>query len=367
MSSRVNIWGPEFSEYSQSECDPRPSEVVSKTEVANFYNIYGVTPLATLERLLLRCDPRTDTLDISSSTPLNMLIDIIRRYLAVSKQKIFKNYYGFLLVYHLVYVTCLAILKETNTLDRLLESLDPDMSWSDVSRNIAFAAQDRVAEASQNAASLGEFYGKFTQRGLFAPYNSAPATDTVWLARVIWEDRDSFLTLCLRGHLPGCALLLLLALEFLPPNLGQAKNGLLYLQDLGFRLYLVGSRRDQQNLQRVCVGAVDKNVGWPNTRNIFTSAEDSQTLARAYSGLLRVWRRDKSSTKLVPIRLMSFLSGFVLHMSELNRLATPQEHIDVMSTSFQFLWLVFEQRGRIPVADHSEMRHFATLVFFGLQ
>ncbi|KAG9077926.1 hypothetical protein FS749_010147 [Ceratobasidium sp. UAMH 11750] len=239
------------------------------------------------------------------------------------------------------------------------------MSWSDVSRHVAFAAEDRMVKASQNTTSLGEFYGNFV-RSIFVPDASAPPTDTVWLARVIWEDRESFFALCLRGHLPGCALLLVVVLEFLPES-SEQEDGMLYLQDLASRLYLVGSRRDQQILEHVCLSAINKKLWWSNSRSCFASAEDSRTLAQAYSGLLCVWQQDKSSTKPVPIRLMTFLTAFVLQMSGLNPLATPPVQIDVVSASFSFLWLYFEQRGQIPVNDHSEVRQLAMAVFSGLK
>ncbi|KAG9083300.1 hypothetical protein FS749_006143, partial [Ceratobasidium sp. UAMH 11750] len=128
---------------------------------------------------------------------------------------VFKHYYGCLCVHCLFHITCLAVLRETKTMDVFLETLDRGASWNGMSRAAAFAALNRVGEATMDAASLEDFCKIFTRPCFFVDGREAVCF-AISIAAILWSDRDNFLILYQRGLLPGCALLLLAALKLLP-------------------------------------------------------------------------------------------------------------------------------------------------------
>ncbi|KAG9091546.1 hypothetical protein FS749_016460 [Ceratobasidium sp. UAMH 11750] len=364
MARQTSMWGPELGQYSHN-FDPHLLPDMPNREIANFYNEHKVLPLTSIHNSLCRSDPRIDELGFTRMK-LGHVLEGLRKYMVVSRStNVFKNYYGFLCVRNLVHINCLTILRETNTLGRVIGSLRPNASWNDMSQALAFVALDRATGATRDVTSLENFSGMFTRPGFAFDHTTGEANMSM-LARMLWEGRDSFLTLCSLGLLPGCALLLLAVLKLLPTGSKEGKD-VLYLQDLGFRLYLVGSRRDQQVLPPVCLFVDEKNIAWPTNTIQFLNPEDSRTIARAYSGLFLLWQQDKSSARSVSIGLMGHLAGFVLHMFGGNPSATPQELMHVASVSLQLLWMLLEPRGRLPVTEHPQVREYANLSFVTLK
>ncbi|KAG9119466.1 hypothetical protein FRC07_005496, partial [Ceratobasidium sp. 392] len=137
---------------------------------------------------------------------------------------------------------------------------------------------------------------------------------------------------------------------------------LVFLQELGFRVYLVGSQRDREILHYVCLSATQMDIDWGRENKRIKSVEESRTISRAYSNL-RLGSRRGIDTKAIPIDFMARLTGFVLYTI----LWTPQvalsEMIDTARTALGLLWLFLEDRGRIPVVDRHKVRLFGGTVF----
>ncbi|KAG8782353.1 hypothetical protein FRC12_020933, partial [Ceratobasidium sp. 428] len=214
----------------------------------------------------------------------------------------------------------------------------------------AFAALDRAGRATKDQPSFATFCKIFT-RSSFLSDSLAQETFRSSLTKGLWEDRDKFLTLCLRGQLPGFSLLLLAVMVMLELKLETP------------RLYLAGSHRDRQVLQPVCMASVEKAINWPEKLDRFLNSEDSQAISQAYSGLIFVWRQNRWSTKSLSIDFIGNLALFVLHMSGFNPSATVRDRMQSLETAFQFMWLIFEDRGRIPASEHYKFRYFANPAF----
>ncbi|KAG8708643.1 hypothetical protein FRC09_001118 [Ceratobasidium sp. 395] len=136
---------------------------------------------------------------------------------------------------------------------------------------------------------------------------------------------------------------------------------MVYLQDLGFRLYLVGSHRDRQILHHVCLSATQKDIDWGKHIRV-ESPEDSRVIAEAFFNLYLVSQRSVD-TKALPIDFMAHLAGFVLHITGWTPELTADEVIDVAYAALQFLWLLLEHRVRILAADQHKVRLCASYVF----
>ncbi|KAG9092324.1 hypothetical protein FRC07_011689 [Ceratobasidium sp. 392] len=111
-------------------------------------------------------------------------------------------------------------------------------------------------------------------------------------------------------------------------------------------------------LQPICMAAPEDEIYWPSGFNRIASSEDSRAVSQVFAGLLFVWRRDGWSTKALPIEFMGHLVVFVQHLTGFNPSTTVQDLMETVHTALQFLWMVFEDRGRIPVSDHSHLRQF---------
>ncbi|KAG9097349.1 hypothetical protein FS749_006522 [Ceratobasidium sp. UAMH 11750] len=274
--------------------------------------------------------------------------------------QIFKHYYGFLCVRYLVHIACLSVLREANLLDRTLRSLPRNLNWVQMSQAIAFAALNKAGNATVDPASLQEFYQIFE-----AFYATEGKNDISFLVSSLWKDRDSFLEICLSSLLPGCPLLLLAALKLLPINVSRigCRKSHKYLQELAFRLYLVGSHRDRQVLEPVCLFAIEKEIDWPDEFEGYANPEDSRTVAEAYSGLLVIWQQNGFDTRALPINLVGELANFVHQTTMHDPLVRLHELIDMVFTSLRLLWLIFDDRRQIPTTEHVMVREYAIYIF----
>jgi hypothetical protein len=127
-----------------------------------------------------------------------------------SKQQVFKSYYGFLCVRHLLHIVCMTILLETATLGTFVESLAQDISWNEFARATSNEALQRGFQSMPHQLAH-DYFETIFKRPTFDFGTSSTETNIVFLVRVLWEDRGSFFTLCSRGLLPGCTMLLLTA------------------------------------------------------------------------------------------------------------------------------------------------------------
>ncbi|KAG9087477.1 hypothetical protein FS749_002894 [Ceratobasidium sp. UAMH 11750] len=365
MAAQENIWGLEFDQYSRQKFEPRAIKL-SEEEVRSFIEVHKVLPLEYGENALRIFDPRDPTLgEVTTGVPLGDQINRLWEYMSLSdsKEQVFRYYYGFLCVRHLLYTTCFTIVEKMHSTDRVLGSLHPDASWSDWCQAMTIEALDIVAEVMTDIDLFEEFCKLFTQSRTFISDSSGSETKTPLLISALWDHRESFLTLCSHGLLPGCTLLLaLLKLLSIYSKRDSVRTQLVYLQDLGFRLYLVGSHRDRQILHFVCTAATQKGIDCGGENKRVKSPEDSRTIAQAYYGLFLVSQQG-ADTKSLSIDFMGHLTGFVLHTTGWNPSATVDEMIGVGYAALQFLWLFLQHRGRIPAEDHHKVRFFATSMF----
>ncbi|KAG8704640.1 hypothetical protein FRC09_003412, partial [Ceratobasidium sp. 395] len=77
-------------------------------------------------------------------------------------------------------------------------------------------ALNEAAKIVEDLALVNEFHGVFTSREFLGSMSDrTPGTLAEFIITLLWYDRDSLLTLCVRGLLPGFSLLLLVLLKLL--------------------------------------------------------------------------------------------------------------------------------------------------------
>ncbi|KAG9119376.1 hypothetical protein FRC07_005618 [Ceratobasidium sp. 392] len=163
---------------------------------------------------------------------------------------------------------------------------------------MAMNALDNAAKATEDNATFMEFCDIFTGADYLGNASDCtPGELAETLIAILWDDRDSFLTL-----------------------------------------------------------AFDAEV--PDPESLFVSSEDSRTIAQAYTGLLFVWQQDGLNTEDVPVDLMDNLTGVVAAMLTCSSAATIEELIQATRTSLGFLWLLLEHRGRTDTTERSQFMEY---------
>ncbi|QRV95163.1 hypothetical protein RhiJN_23181 [Ceratobasidium sp. AG-Ba] len=338
--------------------DPHPRPLQAE-KLSHLVGTSGPLPLDIMESSLYYDDPRNEKFT-RHNISVDKLMAMIRSYLVTHPSRLFKNYYGFICVRHAIHITCLEVLHATGILEEVSIALPRSANWAEMSRDIAFAALDRAA----NALSIPESYRSlcriFTKPGVFRHPNARQ--EIPHALSFIWDDRDSFTLLYSRGLLPGCALLLLASLTILRTNTSEVnsyRGGLLHLEDLAFRIYLVGSPRDRQVLAPVCVAPISENLLWRDDIKRFVNSSDTRVISTAYSGLLSLWEKDRSNSYKVPVDLMHQLAAFVRDMAEFDPSVTCNDLTDIAYTSLKFLWLIFDYGVTISEEDYPGIRRYA--------
>ncbi|QRV80463.1 MYND Zn-finger protein [Ceratobasidium sp. AG-Ba] len=260
-----------------------------------------------------------------------------------------------------MHVACDIILKQTGKLDDLLEEVLPQTgAWARFSLVMAQAALDRAAHASPSSESDRDYVDSMME---LDPDDYFINFDAFSIVRIIWEDRDSFLTLCARGLLPGASLLLMIAMTRLSmiPDVKEFPDHLRRIQDLSLRVYLVGSHRDRQILLPVCMTALSRRMAALNQPEDPVNAQDCKAIIQAYGGLVTVWKHQPLSNRTIPpshaVRLAIFVMGMVVH-----EWIPVQMRFDVVVSLTQNLWLLFEHRGRIRVEHQNSVTVFAVVI-----
>ncbi|KAG8773477.1 hypothetical protein FRC12_002519 [Ceratobasidium sp. 428] len=339
------IWGPRFEEYSTQDFEPYETEPDAETE--GFYDKYQAFHLKTVQNSLFGLDPRNPPEDMIR---LGALVYGMGRYSDLNKKcSIFKHYYGFVCVRHLIQGACYTLLSQSGNLDRL-EGLPRNATWGEMSRALAFNAMDVTAEMAQDDDDIFEMFLDTLSGASSNQGQEMEESYALIILNLLWFDRNSFMILCSRGLLPGCALLLLATYRFLLKGFDKHRvsTTILLLRDLIFRLFLVGSTRDREILQVVCVPALQKSIAGPlgDRAYCFLSTEDSRMVRRAFSGLLIVWQEVPPSSAYISTFVLNGLLKFVLRLSISDPGATPQEQIDIAHTTLKLYWLMFEHHGR---------------------
>ncbi|KAG8720847.1 hypothetical protein FRC08_017888, partial [Ceratobasidium sp. 394] len=276
---------------------------------------------------------------------------------------IFKHYWGFLCVRYILHTTCLTLLEEVGMLDEILGLLPPSEDWNEFSDSIAEAASGLTADTVTTAA-LPRILNQIFSETSFSKFQGRVETDAGFLIRQLWMDRESFFALCSDGLLPGCALLFLAAWKWFPTERRRRfRTDCLLLQDLCYRLYLVGSNEELQVLHRVCLYIIDKNIEWDRFEERFVSSEDSRELGQAYGELLSKARKNESIVQVLSVEITGLVGKFVLEMVGVDETATLQDKLIVHHQNFEFLWLFLEHRHRIPLVDGDRIKLYASTIF----
>ncbi|KAG8719151.1 hypothetical protein FRC09_011550 [Ceratobasidium sp. 395] len=323
-----HIWGLDIEEYSTRTFEPQISEV-SNSETEAFKRLYDVPPLTFVESSLRKYDPRFyGTGDMKMD---DVLVTIGKYGMLNDFDDLFKYYYGFLCIRHLLHITCLAALGRSHqAIDTLVAKLPQNACWTDISNTVAAEALDRLAQTTRNAALFDKCCNSLTRVRIDGSVVKSQSLEEMYITLVaasLWKARNSFLMLCQRGLLPGSTLLLVIALRLTPIDSSEQSNlrNSLMLQDLAFRLYLVGSHHDRQILQLACMPAIKAKVIANEHLDYLISSDDSRLISRAYADLLPVWRRDPLEVEGTSIRFISAMNRFILHMLGFNPSRTAQE------------------------------------------
>ncbi|KAG8741404.1 hypothetical protein FRC12_015694, partial [Ceratobasidium sp. 428] len=215
MDALENLWGPHFDKYSRMQnFEPRPSPAFTEEELDSFFDAHNAYPLRYIENKLLQCDPRDDPHGPIHSMILADSIHRLLNYMGEANRDALQHYYGYLCIRHMLYSTCLAILNGADVIDEVAESMHPNASWGEWSQAVTLEALNLVVE--QVAVCSHEEFGKFVLRSPgFTSDSNGSEIKTAVLISALHKVRDRFLTLCSRGLLPGCSLLLLVLLNLL--------------------------------------------------------------------------------------------------------------------------------------------------------
>ncbi|QRV95175.1 hypothetical protein RhiJN_23193 [Ceratobasidium sp. AG-Ba] len=365
MQSHDIPWGPTFAEYSKRPFNPERTELSSK-DAKKFFTRYGVLPLGSLESLLYEADPRRDF--ASFKVPkLSDILKIVQAYMDVTSDKVFHNYYGFLCFRHLLHSTCLAVLKETGLLVQMHDTLRRFKSWESMASAVAYQVLELAgAAAAGGKAELDKLDPIFDSPNC-AINTYHGDTNLLMITDILWEDRDSLLTLTLNGLLPGIGVLLMLVGFHMFPQVTSTRSlDFLYLQDLASRLYLIGSLRDRQICMLLCGTGMERGLEWKYGEQRFVSADDSHKVANAYLRLFEVYSDHRESLPIIPVAFMHYIYNFVQQVVAQNPSVPIYELIEVAHTSLKFLWLFFEVLENLKVNLHLPTRAYATFCFFSL-
>ncbi|QRV94982.1 MYND Zn-finger protein [Ceratobasidium sp. AG-Ba] len=346
MGARDSIWGPQLNEYSRPGFT---SEDFHSTypPTDGFQQIYGIPPLPSVEVMMLMSHPNNKNSDFEPIGILRNMIVVFEDYLKMYKAKIFKYYYGFIFIRFFVHAACGIVLKQTNNLKNLLRStLIHIEDWHQCSRIMAHAALDIAArDVPTSGSSNGDLYTDSVVD--LVPDEYLMDLDAPSILRVIWEDRDSFLTLCARGLLPGVAVFLIVAFKTMQ-----------FTGDEDCRVYLVGSHRDRQILQAVSYLVSSSGTSLLGMEEQdFVSAKDVAALSRAYSGLITLWQQQPLSTKPIPVMQIGTL-GMIITSMLARKPASDWVLVEVAAASLRSLWLLLEHRVQIPPDDQKRVRGY---------
>ncbi|KAG8694429.1 hypothetical protein FRC08_008494 [Ceratobasidium sp. 394] len=363
MASQEHLWGPEFEYYSQN-FDPRES-TISDESVTAFYSVHGVPPLAVLENTMCAHDIVEHNVGIIQQC-LGEITRIFQRYTAMNRAKVFKNYYGFLCVRQILHLACLAILSTSHPGTHFYHSLDSTASYRKLAHIVALKAMEEVGEGFSrgelaiNILNLG---------GQLGQISGASGENAVFplVTHKLWEDRDTFLTLCACGLLPGCSLLICTLYAYGPASSGD-QDFYTLLKDLAIRQYLIGSNRDRPILEVVCTKIFPNCKAlesWEATR--FVPSRNSRGTSQAYAGLLYAFQQDLADVESISVNMAGFLSDLALEAVGSDPSATIKGICNTVHCTFEYFWLILARPFESLVDGQRGIRYFVSHIFTFIQ
>ncbi|QRV72214.1 hypothetical protein RhiJN_00228 [Ceratobasidium sp. AG-Ba] len=357
MVDEQTHWGPNFHNYllEIDPCSVRTSHDVH----SEIYEQHNIPSLADVQELLIKPvsvdDPVEYVMEEIQSSMANLY-----RYMSVCRRKIFSNHYGFLCIRRLLHLTCLCYMEGAGILDEALRLMEEPDTYSNLSRRIAWLAIEQLKYSPGVARTMELFSTGLND--LSKPASDSPVlhTNISFLVQILWEDRGSFLNLCIRGLLPGCSVLLCsIAMRLLTwPSTDPREKLLTRCRELIFRLYLVGSNHDRYVLELLGSKVIDRTREITGERS-FVDAQDSKTAYQAYSGLLLAFQQGKYDINEMTMHSIGHLTDFVLNISTKGAI-TLSEILDVPWKAFGYVWVFLNRMDDIIATEkHTRTRHFA--------
>ncbi|KAG9078160.1 hypothetical protein FRC06_008505, partial [Ceratobasidium sp. 370] len=355
MQSQQQPWGPGLNYYSQN-FDPRKSSV-SEEAVTTFYNTHGILPLAALENILCRPEIVEKKVKIIGAR-LSEIMELFKRYMVANEAKIFKNYYQFLCVRQILHLTCLAIISNPHPTNHFYCTLDTTASYKTQTDTVARRVMWEVGEGATGEWVAGTIL-QMAMRLAQISGESGGSTDFLLVIRKLWEDRDSFLTLCTRGLLPGCPLLLFEAYTLGPKGEGQGEFCML-LKDLYLRHYLVGSNHDLQVIAETCQDALSRCKRQDHQA---VNSQDSRAISQACASLLYAFQHKLANDESLSMDVAGYLSDLVLEVVGSDPLAIIEELASATHCALKYFWLFLTCPNEISVKDQIRIRWFVSCIF----
>lgn len=108
-------------------------------------------------------------------------------------------------------MVCIGMLLETESLNKLLRSLDKRLNWKQVNTAISREVLRQISSGMPSTTGLNTHRVFKPVFGRSVPLNAVggiTSFDIILLVHLLWEDRVAFFDFCKRGLLPGCTILL---------------------------------------------------------------------------------------------------------------------------------------------------------------
>ncbi|KAG9088583.1 hypothetical protein FS749_002051 [Ceratobasidium sp. UAMH 11750] len=275
---------------------------------------------------------------------------ILQRYTAVNAAKIFENLYGFLCVRQILHLTCLTIISNPHPANDFYRTLDTTANYKTQTDAVARRVMAEVGEGA-TGGYLTETILQMAVRLVQVSSESGDRMDFPLIIRKLWEDRDSFSTLCAHGLLPGCPLLLFASYTLGPKEGESQREFCMMLKDLYLRHYLVGSNRDRQVIEETCKDVLSRCGQDGRAVNSFVSSQDSRAVSQAHAGLLNAFRRKLSNAQAPSVGIAGYLSELVLEVVGSDPSATVEELAGAAHCALEYFWLFLARPKEISVED----------------
>ncbi|QRV95230.1 MYND Zn-finger protein [Ceratobasidium sp. AG-Ba] len=345
--------------------DPK-QEVIPDMEFLDLYSHHNIFPPSALRHYLLSYGFKDDIL-MEPPTFAHLASNLVHYLIAANEAEMdpcrtLDYYYGFLSFRSLVHSTCVTVLKITGVLPRVVKQLYPTIGWGEASNLYALAASDQAEKAAASVDDWRDFCEIFLSVE-FIPNDVQKSTYAIGecLLKLLFQAREMLLVLYARGLIPGCSLVLfaISIMLFKEVDSNDPESEMEMLEDLGFRLYLVGSPADRMVLQLVCMIAIKHKSCWrmPCPKRL-ASADDDMEICRAYSALLGGWKRDNVCTKSIPVELLDHMASFVLAVSMIQSTACVPDWISIFGTCLEVLWFILDDGRLIDAHACAALRQY---------
>ncbi|KDN34682.1 hypothetical protein RSAG8_12231, partial [Rhizoctonia solani AG-8 WAC10335] len=231
----------------------------------------------------------------SGAQIFSVLMSTIRGYVELHPGDMFKHYYGFLCVRHLIRMVCIGIIRRHGSLETFLSKMQRDFPWNKVTAHLSEASHDimHASLASNNQAGTLRLLG-FSQTTLsaFSDDGGLTTDDIGFLIEAPPESRKSILPLRFKGLLPGFPVFLFMLYNLTQYNdMLEVERPWLKVQDLVQRCYLGNSSTYERNILRQVSRWIHDNVSGKynfivQLDYVPVDDDDARTVVKAYSDLL---------------------------------------------------------------------------------